>query len=175
METLWLRPLTLEDVDTIYAWSQDDEFCLSNGWSLGLSHQKIKVWWIALLKTPTSVMVRQGIMHGGQLVGFVELSHINPILQTASFGIAIGARDLWGQGLGTQAGRLMIQQGFQEMGLRQIHAEVHMPNVRSLALMKKLGFRKTGVLKEHEVYRGQPSDVVLFALDRPDSTCCVDQ
>ncbi|MFC5599203.1 GNAT family N-acetyltransferase [Deinococcus cellulosilyticus] len=160
-----LRPLTLGDLATIYLWSQDEVFCRANGWSIGLSWQQLRTWWMALLQTSPDVMLRSGVAVQDQLVGFVELSSFDWQEKTAVFGIAIGARSLWGQGIGFQAGQLMLQHGFDHLQLKAIFAEVHAPNLRSLALMRKLGFEETGRLPLHEVYQGTLSDVVCFVLE----------
>lgn len=158
--------MTVDDLNSIFEWSQDQEFCLANGWTLGLSRQQLVAWWKALLQTAPEVMLRHGVVLRDHLVGFVELSDFDRQRETAHFGIAIGARSLWGQGIGFQAGQLMLQHGFHHLNLSEIHAEVHAPNLRSLALMGKLGFQETGQNIQPEIYRGTFAEVKGFVLTR---------
>ena len=51
------------------------------------------------------------------------------------------ARPCWGRGLATEAGRALIAHGFDELGLRCIHAGINAENAASLRVVQKLGFR----------------------------------
>jgi ribosomal-protein-alanine N-acetyltransferase len=50
------------------------------------------------------------------------------------------ARDYWGQGLATEAGRAFIEFGFGELGLARIVAGANVKNVASNRVLQKLGF-----------------------------------
>jgi len=51
------------------------------------------------------------------------------------------ARDFWGQGLATEAGREFVEFGFSELRLSRIVATVEVGNEASLRVLQKLGFR----------------------------------
>src|SRR5262249_41558748 len=50
------------------------------------------------------------------------------------------AREYWGRGLATEAGRAFIRFGFAQLRLRRIVATVQVGNAASCRLMEKLGF-----------------------------------
>jgi ribosomal-protein-alanine N-acetyltransferase len=50
------------------------------------------------------------------------------------------ARDYWGRGLATEAGRAFLDYGFNELHLRRIVATVEVGNDVSIHLLEKLGF-----------------------------------
>lgn len=50
------------------------------------------------------------------------------------------ARDVWGQGLATEAGRAFVRFGFGELGLRRIVSTVQIGNGASIRVLEKLGF-----------------------------------
>ena len=50
------------------------------------------------------------------------------------------AREYWGRGLATEAGRVFIRFGFAQLRLRRIVATVQVGNAASCRLMEKLGF-----------------------------------
>lgn len=50
------------------------------------------------------------------------------------------ARDYWGQGLATEAGRAFIEYGFGELGLSRIVAGANVTNLASNRVLQKLGF-----------------------------------
>lgn len=161
-----LRPLTPADFGTVFCWGQDEEFCLATGWTLNLTRAQIERSWGRILSEIGADFLRLGIEAGGALIGYVDLADIEHEVGRAELGIAIGERSLWGRSLGFAAGRLMLEHGFAHLGLTRVTAQVHAPNPRSLALMRRLGFVQEGVLSRHELYRGGVCDVVLFGMLR---------
>jgi RimJ/RimL family protein N-acetyltransferase len=63
---------------------------------------------------------------------------------SALFRIVIGEKEVWGQGYGTEATRLMAEEAFDSMGLSEIRLEVFNHNVRAIAAYTKVGFEVTG-------------------------------
>jgi [ribosomal protein S5]-alanine N-acetyltransferase len=63
------------------------------------------------------------------------------------------APNYWGQGFATEMARTLIDYGFQAYGFGQIQASANVPNIASIALMKRLGmvFEKQVVIDEQEL------------------------
>jgi [ribosomal protein S5]-alanine N-acetyltransferase len=66
------------------------------------------------------------------------------------------AREYWGQGYGTEAGRAVMEYGFNQLNLPELHAIAYPENKASLKIMRKLGMnyqgstdRYYGVTAEH--------------------------
>jgi RimJ/RimL family protein N-acetyltransferase len=51
------------------------------------------------------------------------------------------ARDAWGQGYATEAGRALLDAGVRQLGLTSIIAPVHPENSRSIRVLEKIGLR----------------------------------
>ena len=60
--------------------------------------------------------------------------------QRAEIEIMIADSEFRGQGLGTEAVKLMIQYGIQTLGIKTFEAKIGMDNPSSISLFKKLGF-----------------------------------
>ena len=71
------------------------------------------------------------------------------------------ARDHWGRGLGTEAGRAGVSFGFNEVGLVSIVGIVHPENVASRRVLQKLGL----TLRGPAVYFGMPC--YRYVIDNP--------
>ena len=56
------------------------------------------------------------------------------------------AREFWGRGLATEAGRAFVDFGFEELKLRRIVTSVQVENAASIRVLEKLGF----VVTRHE-------------------------
>jgi len=93
-------------------------------------------------------------------VGTAGLIGIEHVHGRAGFGIAIGERR--GQGLGTEATRLVLDYGFHVLHLRNVLLEVLDWNVAGLKAYERAGFRRIGVRRRAVLSRGRRTDVVLM-------------
>jgi RimJ/RimL family protein N-acetyltransferase len=93
-------------------------------------------------------------------VGTAGLFAINHSHGRAEFGIAIGERR--GQGLGTEATRLVLDFAFHVLQLRNVLLEALEWNVAGLTAYERAGFRRVGVRRGGAMSRGRPTDVVLM-------------
>jgi [ribosomal protein S5]-alanine N-acetyltransferase len=62
------------------------------------------------------------------------------------------SKKFWGKGFMFEVMKEVILFGFTQMGLNIIDATVETDNLRSINLMKKLGFKKNLELKDHLLY-----------------------
>src|SRR3954469_19566298 len=78
----------------------------------------------------------------------------------AELAIVIGERR--GQGLGTEATRLVLDFGFNVLQLRNVMLETLAWNVAALTAYERAGFRRIGVRRGAVVSRGRPTDMVIM-------------
>lgn len=76
------------------------------------------------------------------------------------------ARPWWGQGLGKETVRAVIDFGFREQGLNRIEALAYAENLASHALLRSLGFQQEGLMREHAWEHGRYWDDAIFGLLR---------
>ncbi|MBP5168758.1 MAG: GNAT family N-acetyltransferase, partial [Oscillospiraceae bacterium] len=62
----------------------------------------------------------------------------------------------------------IIDHAFSCSDVNRIEAFVETPNTASRALLEKLGFRLEGLLREHEMCRGNLIDIQILSLLRKD-------
>lgn len=86
----------------------------------------------------------------------------------AEMGYAITDDGYLAKGYMTEANRTIIQFGFEEMGLHRIEAFTSPDNDASVRLLRALGFKKEGVLREHYFKENRMHDSVCFGLLRKD-------
>lgn len=70
----------------------------------------------------------------------------------------------WGMGIMAEALGAIIQYGFDQMGLHRIEVLISHHNKRSQTLIRRLGFKREGVLRDHYFVEGRFSDDVIFSL-----------
>jgi RimJ/RimL family protein N-acetyltransferase len=93
-------------------------------------------------------------------VGTAGLFQIVHAHGRAEFGIAIGERR--GQGLGTEATRLVLDFAFHVLQLRNVLLETLDWNVAGLTAYERAGFRRIGIRRGAVMSRGRPTDMVIM-------------
>jgi RimJ/RimL family protein N-acetyltransferase len=96
----------------------------------------------------------------GAPVGTAGLFDISHMHACGKFGILLGERR--GQGLGTEATRLVLDWGFTTLNLRNVLLEVLAWNEPALRSYERAGFRRIGVRRAAVMSRGERVDVVLM-------------
>ena len=86
--------------------------------------------------------------------------------ESALFRIVIGEKELWGQGYGTEATRLVAEQAFEVLGLDAVRLEVFSHNTRALAAYERVGFVVTGEHVEWVSRRKTELRVIEMRLER---------
>ena len=99
-------------------------------------------------------------------IGNCGLHGTNPKDNHATFGIVIGEKDYWSKTYGTEAARLIINYGFQQLNLHRISSSAVAFNERSIRLHKKVGFREEGRLRQRMFKNGLYHDLVQFGILR---------
>lgn len=79
----------------------------------------------------------------GEFAGEVVLNGYDPTSRTCSFRISLRGPAWFGRGLGTEATALIVQHGFDRLGLDRILLEVLARNPRAERTYEKVGFKRT--------------------------------
>lgn len=88
-------------------------------------------------------------------------------LSTQSFRAEIGyelSKEYWGQGLMQEALQSIIDFGINDLSLNRIQALVEPENIKSINLLRKIGFNEEGTLYEYEFYKGKFKDLAMLSL-----------
>ncbi len=109
-----------------------------------------------------------GVEREGRLVGYVQLALVDRIERRAAVAIMLGDRATWGRGVGRTALRILADYAFAALDLERVYAEVYGFNYRSQRLMERVGFRREGILRQHELHNGVRQDVHVFDLLKAD-------
>jgi ribosomal-protein-alanine N-acetyltransferase len=138
---LLLRPLTLEDVDALYELTPVPEVIRYVGNAPAASREEAR----AILETGA---LRDYAVHGygrhavvlkqsGAMIGFHGLKVVEEVGETE-----LGYRLLpahWGQGLASEAARVLVAHAWSGLGLSRIVSLIHPENEASKNVARKLG------------------------------------
>ncbi|GGO01190.1 GNAT family N-acetyltransferase [Saccharibacillus kuerlensis] len=159
--TIQLRPITIDDFDTILCWSRDDSFCLANGWETNRDEEELRRWWSYCVHMKKETFTRIGIQWESRLIGYGDLAGIGN--GCAELGIAIGESNLWGKGIGHQAALSIVEYGRETYALTTFTAETHESNKRSRRMLEKIGFEEIS-RNGFEEYAGKIEQLIQYRL-----------
>lgn len=104
------------------------------------------------------------------MIGSCGIHTLNPQFHSLEIGYELHP-DYWGQGIMTEALKVMIQMCFDEnfpIILNRITAITHLQNNASINVLNKLGFQEEGVLREYGFWKEEYHTVRLFSLLKHD-------
>ncbi|MGB9587389.1 MAG: GNAT family N-acetyltransferase [Armatimonadota bacterium] len=164
-----LRAIEPSDVRQLWEWTQDEEIMRLRNFpvvptSLAEAERDFEE---SLGQDPSLVRLAITTMDG-KLIGEIALRNIDYRNGNADFTIAIGDRDYWGHGYGTDAIRALMQYAFEQLNLYRITLYVHAFNHRAIRAYEHCGFRHEGCLRRAQYLDGQRSDVLIMGLLRED-------
>jgi len=155
-----LRPIVAADLPTIQAWDADPAIIALMGRRFDAQQPEE---WLRSVRSARTCRAWLVVSPEGQPLGEVELAQINWRAGTAEVRICIGAKECWGQGIGTDALIISLTYAFETMNLQAIYLRVFATNLRAIRLYERMGFRKRGLLPPSE-RRGDPAPVLLMNL-----------
>jgi len=174
-ERLVLRPLTPEDGATVARLAGSREIADT---TISIPHpysEKQARAWIAARTSQSStgkeMVFGVAIRQDAQLIGAVGLREMDTEHAQAEMGFWIGVPS-WGRGYATEAGLASITFGFADAGLEEIVSFTSAANVRSRAVMERIGMtheeaddfdhpelEETDPLRPHVLYRISAADL----------------
>ena len=84
----------------------------------------------------------------------------------AELGIAIGAKQYWDRGYGTNAVRLLLRHAFENLNLNRVSLVVFESNPRAIHVYKKVGFIEEGRMREFHFSGGEYCDTLIMSMLR---------
>ena len=167
-ERIVLRPVRRSDITPALNWLNDPEVTQYLNMWLPLTEMREEkvIEDLGTTRAQNNVVLIIEVNDDGEPkpIGSVELEDINYGDRVAMFGITVGEKDYWNQGYGTEAARLIIRYGFEQLNLHRINSYAYSFNERSLRLHRKVGFVEEGRQREAVFKNGVYYDHVLFGI-----------
>lgn len=108
-----------------------------------------------------------GIWTGGALVGGVLFRTMDVEQGTAEAGCWLEPSAV-GRGLVSRAARVIIDWAIRERGIHRVEWLVSAANEASIAVARRLGMTREGVLRESYLYRGKRHDIEVWSVLAPE-------
>lgn len=148
--TVFLRALEPTDIDMIHRWENDCDL-----WHFGCAtapFSRHQIW--EYLKNYTADIFAQKQLRMmvclrlvDKAVGMIDLFDFDPVNRRAAVGLLIDS-GYQRQGIGGDAMALLLEYVRDVLHLHQLYAVVAVDNVPSLRMFEKVGFYKSGTLRD---------------------------
>ena len=104
----------------------------------------------------------------GVPVGTIGLLSIDRKNSKAEYYIAMGETGYKGKGVAKEASRLILEYGFEKLGLNRIYLFTEAENIAAQKLFEKVGFVREGVIRQDVFSRGAFADRIAYGVLRED-------
>ena len=163
-----LRPLRVEDKDALVSVAAGDDL-----WDLfyaSVSQLKDADRWLAA----TLAQVEQGRAlvfavcdPAGRVVGTTRFMRMNAGHRRLEIGGTFYATAVQRTGVNTEAKRMLLAHAFDVLGCQCVQIRTDALNIRSQRAIERLGAKKDGVLRGHQIVGGRLRDSFVYSiLDR---------
>jgi [ribosomal protein S5]-alanine N-acetyltransferase len=167
-ERLVLRGVRVADAEAVFAFRSDPEVSSRYGKEPNATVIETRDWVEARIadygrrESLVWVIVLKG---EEEAIGTCCFWNFDPSFRTAEVGYELH-RTHWGKGITTEAVSVLLRFGFVEMDLHRIEACLFATNDSSQNVLRKLGFRFEGNLRERYSFRGRFEDQLYYGLLR---------
>lgn len=100
----------------------------------------------------------------GTLVGLTRFMRMNEVHRRLEIGGTFYAASAQRTGVNTEAKRLLLQHAFEVMGCNAVQIRTDWFNRASQRAIERLGAKRDGVLRSHQVMNGRVRDIVVYSI-----------
>ncbi|MDO7907006.1 GNAT family protein [Paenibacillus sp. JX-17] len=162
-ERLWLREAEAEDWRAIHEYASDPAVTVHTHWGPN-SEQETRDYVKQLIteqqqpRTVYELVIT--LKSDGSLIGGCGLHRDG---YNAELGYCLNPA-YWGSGYAAEASRALLAVGFAELGIHRIYAKCRPENTASASVMRTIGMKQEGYLREHWWYKGKFHDSLLYSI-----------
>ena len=165
-DRLTLRPFAEGDLDDLHAFHSQPEVARYLYWEARDREQTREV---LARKVGQTALTAEGqhltlaVVEGGRVIGEVNLGWLSEEHRQGEFGYVFHP-DAGGKGYATEAARVVLRLGFEELGLHRIIGRCDPRNDASWRLMERLGMRREAHFVQNEIFKGEWGDEYYYAM-----------
>lgn len=153
------------DVESVHTFASDPVVCRFTGW--GPNTLDDTRTFVADAVQRNSDRYDLAVLRGDEVIGSASVWTTSPAHRVGELGYTI-RRDCWGHGYATEVARLLVELGFNQLGLERLAATCDPDNAASVRVLEKVGLRREGLLRGLYLIRGRHRDRLMFGCLRAD-------
>jgi RimJ/RimL family protein N-acetyltransferase len=165
-ERLVIRPMTMDDLDDVYAYQSDQAnhaFLMNDARSRDEVAENLAKYVTATRLAEEKDWIQPAVEWDGRVIGQLYLT----IYSVVNLGAEVGwvfHPDFHGQGYATEAATALLELAFGELEMHRVRAELDPLNAASIALCRRLGMRGEAHFVKDIWLRGKWDDSGIYAI-----------
>ncbi|MCL2637070.1 MAG: GNAT family N-acetyltransferase [Oscillospiraceae bacterium] len=162
---IYLAAMEREDCKKIWNDFEYDFIHQTEPLNIGHSAEKADEWFDDIQKIQGDKNIRLGIfLNDNNIIGDVALQDIDYKHRICAMGLGIAKIKNRGKGYGTEAVRLMLEYGFEHIGIERVTANTLEINKSAQKALEKLGFVLEGRERKAYYFGGKKYDRLNYGL-----------
>ena len=162
-QRIYLSPIDPADAELYAKWMNDIGVTRWLGTAGSVTSMPAEYAWLENnTRDPHNYQFAIVLRDEQRLIGGIGLMDLHQIFRTATLCLYIGEEADRSKGYGAEAIRLLLDFGFDWLGLHNIDLTVYSDNHRAIACYEKVGFREYGRRRESIFAGGQWVDSVMM-------------
>ncbi|WP_368505087.1 GNAT family N-acetyltransferase [Alkalihalophilus sp. As8PL] len=163
-ESVYLRTIKKEDLDSLYEAVQDEEIRYMTGTRSVFSMEQLYEYYQRIMHDETRYDFSICLIDTDELIGDLAIMEIDEENNKAAFRMALHHPNHFNKGYGTEALQLALQFAFDTLNLNRLQLEVFSHNVRGIKAYEKAGFKTEGVIRESLYINNLYSDEIIMGM-----------
>lgn len=165
-ERLCLRKIFLSDADDIFEYASVEKVTKYLSWNPHETINDTKQFICIVTQnymdgTPSSWAIYHKTDQ--KVIGTIGFVSYEADHKRGEIGFALSEK-YWNKGITSEALKMVLDIGFNTLGLIRIEARCYPENIASETVLKKKGFQYEGTLRSQVIVNNQPIDLKMFSL-----------
>ncbi|MEG0576842.1 MAG: GNAT family protein [Bacilli bacterium] len=170
MENLYLRAFEYSDLSLLNTIRNDDILYQTTGGNKYFISSEYDKKWIEdkifnNYKQLYLVICSRDI---DEPIGYVCATNIDYVNRKAEWGALVVSKEFSSKGFATDAGYLLLDHLYQELGMNMVYAYVKEDNKASYRISQKCGFKEDGLIRDFVYKQNSFHNVYIFTLLKSD-------
>lgn len=163
---LLIREFHLNDLDTFLSYEKQKEM---RQFEKGIVDHEAAINYLNLAIQESSFTQRTHyklaitVPPDDKVIGRISLASQNPEIREWEIGWAIRVED-WGKGYASEAAYQMLKFAFNQLNAHRVVAFCHAKNTASIKVMKKIGMKQEGHLRQTRWFNNSWNDEFVYAI-----------
>jgi RimJ/RimL family protein N-acetyltransferase len=162
---IYLGTIEKEHCETLWEEFEYDFVNKTEELNIGHSIEKAEEWFEQIKKEQGNTHVRLGIfLNNGIIIGDIALQDINYKNRSCSIGMGMSKLEYRNKGYGKEAVKILLDYGFNNMGLERITANTLEINIPAQKSLERIGFKLEGKERKAIYFGGNKYDRYNYGL-----------
>ena len=160
-----LRAPEEKDLEEWYQWFNDPEIAMYTCHGVFPNTlDKEREFWLSKQNNPNTLLLLAFRKKDDKLLGVVSLQNIDWVYRKAEWAQIMGAKESRDVNTTLETTYLIIKHGFESLNLNRIYGGSHEKLASWLELLKRIGFKEEGRLRQDMFTNGRYYDVIRIGI-----------